>query len=545
MSLVDLLLKLVQHTPIAGEIAGDQISRIAINHFAGSTHPRPRPFSLWSAQPSTDPTSPEYITDYTSWPSLTNRQYTARHLGPADPAYIASLPFDAPYQGPGQPLGDVTALFARKGKLTTSRSSLLFTFFAQWFTDSVLRFNPFDRRKNTSNHDIDLCQVYGLTENATRILRKLDGSGKLRFQTINGEDYPEYLCEATASGFQVRPQFEQLRATSSLTADQVVDASLAPSFADRKGKLYATGLERGNSSIGYVAISTIFLREHNRIAEQLKQDHPSFSDERLFQTARNINIVLLLKLVVEDYINHILGHPLFKLDHRFAEDESWCRPNWIALEFDLLYRWHSLCPDKIRLGGSEIAAKDFRNNNAVLESAGVSAVVDAASRQRAGKIGLANSPDYLWGAESLSIKMGRDFRIRPFNEYRTQFGLQPFADFDELTSDVFLQEKLRKLYKNIDQLELVVGLFAEEADDGLLFGGLLNQMVAYDAFTQIFSNPLLSRHIYNEQTFTAYGLDLIERTTTIEALVNRNVKTPIRLRSPRCRPARARFRSRR
>lgn len=164
--------------------------------------------------------------------------------------------------------------------------------------------------------NIDLCQIYGLTEEAARLLRKNDGGGHLRCQPVNGEDYPEYLCKETEAGVTVGPQFEQLRASGNLTADAVVDGFLGPAFKHRKGKLYATGLERGNSSI-----------------------------ERLFQTARNINIVLLLKRVVEDYINHILGHPLFKLDPSFAEQEDWYRPNWIALEFDLLYRWHGLCPD--------------------------------------------------------------------------------------------------------------------------------------------------------------------------------------------------------
>jgi prostaglandin-endoperoxide synthase 2 len=533
MSLIDLFLKFASHAPVVGT----EVNRLAINHFASSTTPRPRPYSLWSAQESPDPTQPDYISDYTSWPGLTNKRYSARHLPPADPAYIASLVPELPYSyPPNEQLGAATSLFKRGGRITTSRSSLLFTFFAQWFTDSVLRIDPSDRRKNTSNHDIDLCQVYGLSEEAARLLRRLDGTGQLRSQIINGEEYPEYLCEEVAGGYKVRRGFEGLRATAKLTADQVVDKALGDQFKNRKGKLYATGLERGNSSIGYVAVSTIFMREHNRIARVLKQENKSWSDERLFQTARNVNIVLLLKLVVEDYINHILGYPLFKLDPSFAEKEDWYRPNWIALEFDLLYRWHGLCPEKIRVKRpdendadyADVDANDFRNNNGLLESKGLSAIIDSASRQRAGKIGLGNTPWYLWEAEYNSIKMGRDFRLQPFNAYRKCFGLAPCTSFADLTSDAAVQRKLEQLYGDIERVELVVGLFAEEGDDGALFGDLLTQMVAYDAFTQIFSNPLLSRNVYGPETFTHYGLEVIEKTTTIEALVNRNVATPIR-----------------
>jgi len=229
MSLVDLLLKLAEHTPVVGT----EVNKIAINYFAASTTPRPRPFSMWSAQ-EPDPTKPEYVTDYTSWPGLTDRRFSARHLRPADPAYVAGLPVDAAYS-PAK-AGEVTSLFVRRGSMATSRSSLLFMFFAQWFTDSLLRLDPFDRRKNTSNHDIDLCQIYGLTEEAARLLRKHDGSGQLRCQSIKGEDYPEYLCEESAGGITVRSDFERLRGTSNLTADKVVDGFLGPTFRNRKGK---------------------------------------------------------------------------------------------------------------------------------------------------------------------------------------------------------------------------------------------------------------------------------------------------------------------
>jgi prostaglandin-endoperoxide synthase 2 len=521
MSFIDPILKFAARVPVLDR----SLNRHFINHFANTTVARPRPFSLWSSVPvGGDPTVPEYITDYTSWPGLTNKRYSGRHLPPAASTYTAGLPADAPYEA-GKTMGNVTALFARKGEMTPSRSSLLFMFFAQWFTDSVLRVHPIDRRMNTSNHDIDLCQIYGLTEDIARALRTMTG-GKLRSQLIHGEEYLDYLGTMDAQGnYTVKPEYATLPAAV-VGVDNIL-AGFTGLTPDRREKLYATGLERGNSSVGYVAISTIFMREHNRICDELAKNNPAWSDERLFQTARNINIVLLLKLVIEDYINHILGHKLFVLDHEFAEEEHWYRPNWIAIEFDLLYRWHGLAPDQIAIGAEKIHPKEFRNNNALLEEFGVGTLVQLASSQAAGKIGLSNTPDYLWEAEYRSLKMSRDFRLRPYNDYREQFGLPRLLDFTELTSDLALRGKLEELYGDIDNLEYVVGIFAEEAEEGLLFGDLLNRMVACDAFTQIFSNPLLSRNVYGPATFTQYGLDLIEQTTSIEVLVNRNVKTPV------------------
>ena len=130
------------------------------------------------------------------------------------------------------------------------------------------------------------------------------------------------------------------------TNPEILERVLKDVPPNRLDKLYATGLERGNSSIGYVAISTLFLREHNRICGLLQRTNPTWDDERLFQTARMINTVILMKLVTVEYINHIAGLPVFSFDPNISskktwfEKETWYRPAWITIEFDLLYRWH-------------------------------------------------------------------------------------------------------------------------------------------------------------------------------------------------------------
>ncbi|SFE21270.1 peroxidase family protein [Nitrosomonas sp. Nm166] len=498
------------------------INRLATNFLASSTTPRPRPYSLWSP----DPNPGEGITDYTSWPALTNKRFSGRHLPPAEPAYTNSLPNDIPYDRNAKKSGAITVLFERKGSMITDRSSLLFMFFAQWFTDSVLRIDPSDRRKNTSNHDIDLCQIYGLTEETGRLLRTMK-DGKLKSQMINNEEYLDYLCESDGrGGWKVKECYKKLYSRDiDIDLDKFLDKILEGFDKSRREKLYATGLERGNSSVGYVAISTLFMREHNRICDQLKLENPTWDDERLFQTARMINTVILLKLVIEDYINHISGRKLFYLDVGFAEKQNWYRINWITLEFDLLYRWHGLVPDEIKVNEKNYQAEEYRNNNALFEQAGLTSIITSASKQPAGRIGLFNTPDFLWEAEYFSIKMSRDYRLHSYNDYREQFSLNRFNSFNDLTKDKELQATLRKLYGDIEKVEFLVGLFAEDRDNNSLFGELLNRMVAYDALTQIYTNPLLSKNIFNEKTFTAYGLKLISETNSVRDLAKRNISS--------------------
>ena len=495
------------------------LNRVVTNIQCNSTQPRPRAFSLWSHMPKRDdspiaePASPG---EYTSWQMLTDRSYFSRHLPVACNGFVANLPLDA--MPTPDKAGDITELFLRKDGIQTSRSSSLFMFFAQWFTDSVLRTDFSDRRKNTSNHNIDLCQIYGLTEETAGILRSKVG-GRLRCQEIGGETYLDHLGEIGEDGkWRVKEHYQGLPYASMETLKSIMRAQPEA----RWHALYATGLERGNSSIGYVAISTLFLREHNRICGELAKNNPEWDDERLFQTARMINIVLLMKLVVVDYINHISGTDIFQFDTHFAEKQKWYRQPWIALEFDMLYRWHALVPESIHVNGAPVGQSEYRFNNALLEKLGFNTIVDGASRSPAGEIRLGNTPHFLARAEYQNIKTGRDFRLKSFNDYREQFGLRRCANFDALTDDRALSKRLEALYGDIENLEFVVGIFAEKKTSRGLFGALMNKMVAYDAFTQIYTNPLLSRNLYHAQTFTHYGLKLIEQTNSIQDLVDRN-----------------------
>jgi len=496
------------------------ISKFAINKLANKTPPRPRPYSLWSEVPKPSGRANQGpVSDYTSWPSLTDRSFSGRHLPPCTQAEVDQLPVESEFVNPDE-TGPITALFKRVEQRNSTKNTMTFPFFAQWFTDSFLRVDATDRRKNTSNHEIDLCQIYGLKETTTDLLRSKNG-GKLASQMIEGEEYPEYLYEKkSGQSYQIKAKFQLLPYVS----DGRIDYITAKFPEERKAELFASGLERGNSTIGYTAMSTLFLREHNRICEVLAGQNPSWGDERLFQTARMINIVLLLKIVVEDYIVHISGGVIpFKVDISYPEEERWYRTNWMSIEFDLLYRWHSLIPDTITLNGEPVAGRDFMMNNALLVSLGVGSLLQQASDQPSGRIGLANTPDFLLEAEYQSIKMCRDFRLQSYNDYREQFDLDRLESFAELTANAEVRQRLQSLYVDIDQVEFFVGIFAEDSDSPAIFGELLTTMVASDAFTQVLTNPLLSKNIFNDSTFTAYGMQLIEDTSKLQDLVNRNV----------------------
>ena len=479
-------------------------SKMLINYYSYATSLRPRALSMAS--------------DYTTWSSLTDRKFTGRHLPPADPEFIAALPSE----------GDVNALYRRDEEIKSADTSVWFMFFAQWFVDSFLRTDREDYRQNTSTQEIDLCQIYGLGPTQTRMLRSLSG-GRLKSQLIDGQEFPVFLFQEREPGepLAFKPEFDGL-----FDERFVIDTILGDAPDERKDSVFAVGLEHGNSTIGNTILNTLFLREHNRIAGVLQSEYPDWDDDRLFETTRLILLVIELKLVVEEYIRHI-GPFDFAIEAVpfIADEERWNRPNQIAIEFNLLYRWHMLVPDQIGDGDDVLTPLDFLNNNPLVISRGLESLVEQCSKERAGRIGLGNTPRFLVdrtnpdhpSLEERTIALMRQARLRSFNDYRESYGLTRMESFAELTSDPELRERLEALYDgDIDRLEWYVGIFAEEYPAYLMMGELLTTMVANDAFTQALTNPVLSRSVFNEQTFSPVGMRIIEETHSLQQILARN-----------------------
>lgn len=498
-----------------------RINEIAINRLVNAGPSRPYAWSTLSD-------------DYISWTGLTDRTFFARLLPPADAPVADGRGTSRP------PLAEIISLFpAEPGRQELcSKSTCLFPAFAQYLTDGFLRTQIFntppgvgtrpqtsDRRRTTSNHEIDMSALYGRTSEQTRALRTGEG-GRLKSQRINNEEFPPFLYNDDGS---LRDEFKD--SDGLLILDEPL--GIEGASTDRS-TIFAVGGDRVNTSVQVAAVNILLLREHNRLAGLIQSSHRDWDDQRIFETSRNIVIVEFIRIVVNEYINNISSAPFrFSADPKVAWNAKWAKPNWMTIEFTLLYRWHSLVPEFINWNGKTLTADKMLRNNELLLKGGLANAFVQLSANKAARMGIGNFASFLLLAEAKGIEQGRENRLRSYNEYRRAMGLREATSFEDVVgssgdkSRSDLDDSLRQLYGVVDNLEFYVGIFAEPVLRNSPISELVLAMVAMDAFSQALPNPLLSERIWtNEEnkirTFSSLGLKEIQSINSIRDILARN-----------------------
>ena len=232
--------------------------------------------------------------DYTSWDSLADQSYYSRHL---PPKAIPNLP----------PVKEVVEkLFTRKDGIQTlcPRSSLLFPTFAQHAVDSfiITRMNAetgeFEWDRNDSTNEVGLSPLYGDSVAQTSQLREKSETpgrrGRLKTQIVQGEEWAPFLYDE--NGIK-KEEFSLINDPDGLK--HIIDMMYSSDPNTKMSiqlSIFAFGGRRANLTPNIVAWNTLLLREHNRLAGEIEKSEPEWDDERVFQTARNVLIVIYIKV---------------------------------------------------------------------------------------------------------------------------------------------------------------------------------------------------------------------------------------------------------
>ena len=129
----------------------------------------------------------------------------------------------------------------------------------------------------------------------------------------------------------------------------------------------------------------------------------------------------------------------------------------------------------------------------------------------------------------MGIDQSRTNHIGSYNDYREAFGYPRVTRFEQITGNPVKIDALRNVYRNVESIEFIVGLFAEDVPPRAAVPPLVGRMVAFDAFSHAFTNPLLSERVFNETTFSREGMETILATKTLQDILNRNLAPGRRL----------------
>ncbi|XP_061489998.1 prostaglandin G/H synthase 2 [Rhineura floridana] len=438
---------------------------------------------------------------YKSWEAYSNLSYYTRALPPVDHNCPTPTGVKGKKELPDSKLIVEKFLLRRKFIPDPQGTNVMFSFFAQHFTHQYFKTDHHKGPAFTKGlgHGVDLSHIYGETLDRQLKLRLLK-DGKLKFQMIGGEMYPPTVKETQAEMIYPPHIPEHLQ--------------------------FSVGQEVFGLVPGLMMYATLWLREHNRVCDILKGEHPEWDDEQLFQTTRLILIGETIKIVIEDYVQHLSGyHFKLKFDPELLFNQRFQYQNRIAAEFNTLYHWHPLLPDTFQIQDQEYTYQQFIYNNSIMLEHGLSHMVQSFSKQRAGRVaGGRNVPAAVQKVAKASIDQSRQMRYRSLNEYRKHFLLKPFQSFEELTGEKEMAAELEELYGDIDAMELYPALLVEKPRPGAIFGETMIELGAPFSLKGLMGNAICSPEYWKPSTFGGkVGFDIV-KTASIQSLICNNVE---------------------
>jgi hypothetical protein len=360
---------------------------------------------------------------------------------------------------------------------------------------------------------IDGSQVYGSDATRAAALREFVG-GRLRTSTGN-------LLPFNTTG--------------------LANANDAHVVAD--DQLFLAGDVRANENPELIALQTLFVREHNRIAMEAAAKHPTWTDEQLYQHARRMVISEIQEITYNEFLPAILGvnTPATVALQSYRGYRADVNPG-ISTEFSTAaFRLgHSMLGEDIQFldnNGNpvrdEMRLKDAFFDPRSVSEVGIDPLLKYLASDRAQEIDTKVIDDvrnFLFGAPgqggfdlvSLNIQRGRDHGLADYNTVRVAYGLPKVASFAQITSDTAVQASLQQAYGSVDTLDLWVAGLAEKHLPGSSLGETFTKILV-DQFSRLrdgdrywYQNALPAKTVRDVQNNSL--VDVIRRNTQLTNL---------------------------
>ena len=300
---------------------------------------------------------------------------------------------------------------------------------------------------------------------------------------------------------------------------------------------FVSGDVRVNEQVYLTAMHTLFMREHNRICNNLQTKNDKLSDEQLFQIARKEVVGIMQAITYNEFLPALLGR---RAMGRYQGYRPQVIPN-VSNEFaTAAYRFgHSmLSSELLRLDhqGNEIAAGNLQLANAFFRPSeiiahGIDPHINGLIHHQAQQIDhllVDDVRNFLFGPPgaggfdlaSLNIQRGRDHGLCGMNELRRAYHLPLLRRFSDLTRDRNLQKTLAELYETPDDIDPWVGMLCEKHLPGANLG-----LTAWTIIRDQFQRLRDGDRFWYERVFRGRELTRI-RQTRLSDVIRRNTSIP-------------------
>lgn len=347
---------------------------------------------------------------------------------------------------------------------------------------------------------IDASNVYGSEIERAHALRTNDGTGKLKTSEGN-------LLPFNTNGL--------------------------PNAGGSSDALFLAGDVRANEQVALTAMHTLFVREHNRIANNINSRRPNLSGEEVYQRARRKVGAIMQVITYNEYLPALLGENAIPEYTGYKPEVNGGIANMFSTA---CYRYgHSaLSPTLLRLDKDNneilkgnIPLRDSFFAPSLIVRIGIEPYLRGLAKQTHQNIDpfvIDDVRNFLFGMPgeggfdlaSLNIQRGRDHGLPKYNAVRKQLGLKRKLSFAEVSSDPEVQDRLAAAYETVDDIELWIGGLSEDHVEGALVGELIHTVLVRQ-FTALRDGD---RYWYQNK-FSERGQENIERST-LSRVIKRN-----------------------
>ncbi|XP_068121882.1 myeloperoxidase-like [Hyperolius riggenbachi] len=339
--------------------------------------------------------------------------------------------------------------------------------------------SPVREQMNVLTSYVDASQVYGSTNDLANRLR--NRNNQLGLMAVNDRFNDNGLAYLPFSTASFEEDFcRQTNRTSGL-----------PCFLAGDGRV--------SEQPGLTAFHTIFVREHNRIATELRRLNPTWSGETLFQETRKIIGAITQKINYKDWLPLLLGSAMSRTVPPYRTYNDSVNPG-AANVFSLVFRMgHTMIqPFIYRLVDRYQTSRNlppvplhltFFNTWRVVREGGVDPLLrglmaNQAKLNRQNQILVDELRDRLFelfkrlGLDlgAINMQRGREHGLPGYNAWRRFCGLcapRNVTQLAQVLRNQPLAEKLMQLYRTPENIDIWLGAVAEPLLPNARVGELL------------------------------------------------------------------------